>query len=192
MPKLDSSKFVLGDRVLTTDTLKSACVLHRPADLKGDDASAFTTWSKTLFDTGSEGIEDSILRSTKPRSLLRIAASLLSHSIYLAIGGKLEKEALNNGVSYFQSPLLNWTLGGVVKAILQDYQQKGFVLVLSLCPSRDEYSPSIGSSCPSMPTYFTICYNPHHVLHLYSVCVRRSSCARSRWPSNKRARDRRV
>jgi hypothetical protein len=110
-------------------------VLLRPAELKGEDAIAFATWLKTLFDTGNEGIEDSILRSTKPRSLLRIAASLLSHSIYLCVQGKLEKEALNNGVSYFQSPLLNWTLGGVAKALLQDFQHKGYVL-RRLCPTQ--------------------------------------------------------
>jgi mediator of RNA polymerase II transcription subunit 5 len=41
----------------------------------------------------------------------------------------MDADVLNNGVSYFTGPLLNWTLVGVVKALLREIQQKGLVAV---------------------------------------------------------------
>lgn len=128
--KLSGSKFTLGDRILTSEILDSAAVVHRNEDLKGEDAAVFNTWLKTLFDSGSEGIEDSILRSTKPRSLLRIAATLLSHSISICSERKLDKEVLHNGINYFQGPLLNWTTAGVIRALLREAQRKTSVSLL--------------------------------------------------------------
>lgn len=34
---------------------------------------------------------------------------------------------LNNGVSYFTGPLLNWTLVGVIKALMRDIFEKKYV-----------------------------------------------------------------
>lgn len=101
--------------------------MRRSDELKGEDEAAFKNWHKTLFDAGSEGIEDSILRSTRPHSLLRIATTLLLSSINACAANKLDKDALNNGVSYFQGPLLNWTTAGVVKALLREIHQRTYV-----------------------------------------------------------------
>ncbi|GJE87594.1 mediator complex subunit Med5-domain-containing protein [Phanerochaete sordida] len=117
-------KFTLGERTLSTDLLHFAAYRHQPDELKGEDEKALKSWYKTLFDAGSEGIDDSILRNTRPHSLLRVAATLLIMSINACANEKLDKEALNNGVSYFQGPLLNWTLVGVVKALLRDIKYK--------------------------------------------------------------------
>ena len=40
----------------------------------------------------------------------------------------MDKEVLNNGISYFLGPLLNWTLAGVVKYLLYDIQRRGCVV----------------------------------------------------------------
>ena len=53
---------MLGDRKLSADLLDSAGVVYRVDDLKGEDLAAFNTWHKALFDSQSEGIEDSVLR----------------------------------------------------------------------------------------------------------------------------------
>ncbi|EKM61173.1 uncharacterized protein PHACADRAFT_134473 [Phanerochaete carnosa HHB-10118-sp] len=121
---LENSKFTLGERTLSTDLLNSAAYMRRPDELEGEDEAAFKSWQKTLFDTGSEGIEDSILRNTRPHSLLRIAATLLLGSINAYSSKKLDKDALYNGVSYFQSPLLNWTTAGVIRALLREIKQR--------------------------------------------------------------------
>ena len=39
---------------------------------------------------------------------------------------KIDKDVLLNGVSYFTSPLLNWTLVGVIKSLARDIQKIGY------------------------------------------------------------------
>ena len=60
--QLGKSRFILNERKLTVDLLNSATVIYRIDDLKGEDAAAFNTWYKALFDSQIEGIEDSVLR----------------------------------------------------------------------------------------------------------------------------------
>ncbi|KAI0348474.1 hypothetical protein BDW22DRAFT_1350685 [Trametopsis cervina] len=122
--QLGKCKFVLGDRTLDADMLSSATIVYRVEDLKGDDAAAFTIWHKALFDSQSEGIEDSVLRSTKLKSLMKIAGTVLSHAIQMYVERKLERSVLENGIQYFLGPLLIWTVGGVIKALLTDMKHK--------------------------------------------------------------------
>lgn len=114
----------MGERRLTLDLLESATISYRPDELAPEDGKAFAAWFKALFDSNSEGIEDTILRSTKPKRLLRLAASLFSHAINLCMERKMDREVLNNGVSYFLGPLLSWTLTGVIKALLSEIQHR--------------------------------------------------------------------
>jgi hypothetical protein len=66
-------------------------------------------------------------RSTKPKTLCRISAVLVTEAIAYCSVRKMDLEVLNNGVSYFLGPLLNWTLVGVVKALLREIKEKGCV-----------------------------------------------------------------
>lgn len=64
-------------------------------------------------------------RSTNPKVLVRIAPALIIQAIQYSIAPqKIDKDALMSGVSYFTGPLLNWTLVGVIKALVKDIQQK--------------------------------------------------------------------
>jgi len=83
-------------------------------------------WRKALFDQSSEGIEDSILRATKPKTLLKFAASLVTITSNFCAERKTDMATLNNGISYFTGPLLNWTLVGVIKALMRDIIEKDF------------------------------------------------------------------
>ena len=63
---------------------------------------------------------------------------------------KMDKEVLSNGISYYLSPLLNWTLAGVVRALLSEIQHQKcvrtmehYVLPRSLTSTADTYLPSI-------------------------------------------------
>ncbi len=116
----------MNGRRLTLDLLHSAAVPYRHDELAPEDLRALSAWAKALFDSNSEGIEDTILRSTKPKQLLRIAASLFSNAIALCMERKMDKELLNNGVSYFLGPLLSWTLTGVIKALLSEIQHRRY------------------------------------------------------------------
>jgi mediator of RNA polymerase II transcription subunit 5 len=58
--------------------------------------------------------------------LLRVAPALILEAIAAVGSRSMEKEVLDNGVSYFLGPLLSWTLVGVIKALLQELQQTGY------------------------------------------------------------------
>ncbi|KAF9569643.1 hypothetical protein CPC08DRAFT_701548 [Agrocybe pediades] len=116
-----------------------------PRHLDRGQADLATAWTKAVF-VNSEGIEDNILRSTNPKVLVRIAPAIIIQAIQYAIAAqKIDKDALMNGVSYFTGPLLNWTLVGVIKALIKDVQQKHF-----LAPVHYEIIQSLilSSSCP--------------------------------------------
>ncbi|KAJ6503472.1 hypothetical protein C8R47DRAFT_1250472 [Mycena vitilis] len=120
---LGSDVLTSGGRSVSSGFLRSTAIIHRLDELSEEDTVAFNAWYKALFDSNSEGIEDTILRSTQPKTLLRISASLFSHAIK---DPSIDEEVLNNGISYFTGPLLRWTLVGVVQALTHEIQLKGF------------------------------------------------------------------
>ncbi|CAA7266513.1 unnamed protein product [Cyclocybe aegerita] len=117
--KFDSAALSKNGRKVSTHILNTDVTI-RPHERPQEDMVAFGSWFKALFDTNSEGIEDGILRATKPKVLLRIALSLIAQAISMVASHKLEKDVLMNGISYFTGPLLNWTLVGVVKSLARD------------------------------------------------------------------------
>ncbi|KAJ6575197.1 mediator complex subunit Med5-domain-containing protein [Mycena capillaripes] len=120
---LETDVFTSGGRSISSGFLRSTAIVHRLDDLSEEDTVAFSAWYKALFDSSSEGIEDTILRSTQPKTLLRISASLFSHAIK---DPNIDEDVLNNGISYFTGPLLRWTLVGVVQALTHEIQLKAF------------------------------------------------------------------
>ena len=66
-------------------------------------------------------------RTTRPQTLLKIAPALFSFAIAQTMERKMDKEVLNNGISYFLGPLLNWTLAGVIRSLLMDIQRRRYV-----------------------------------------------------------------
>ncbi|KAF8807476.1 hypothetical protein BYT27DRAFT_7223294 [Phlegmacium glaucopus] len=116
---LKNDRRVSPDFVMNTDGVLSA------QDRSQEGFVSFNAWFKALFDSSSEGIEDTILRSTKPKVLLRIAPALFTSAIQATLIHKIDKDVLLNGVSYFTSPLLNWTLVGVIKSLTKDIQRVG-------------------------------------------------------------------
>jgi mediator of RNA polymerase II transcription subunit 5 len=62
-----------------------------------------------------------IISSTRPKTLLAIAAAVFLHALRAAAERKLELDTptLNNGIAYFLGPLLGWTLPGIVLALVR-------------------------------------------------------------------------
>ena len=125
------------------DYLPTTSSVFKMSDLSVEERSAVIAWTKALFDHSSEGIEDSILRcalgisrmdireliflrATKPKTLLKVAASLVMNTSNASAERKLETTQLNNGISYFTEPLLSWTLVGVIKALLREIFEKEY------------------------------------------------------------------
>ncbi|KAF7436894.1 mediator complex subunit [Pleurotus ostreatus] len=123
---LDMDTFAHGANAVSSQFIKTVRNIYGLDELTREEMVAFNSWFKTLFDSTSEGIEDSILRSTNPKILLRLAATLVSHAIIARMASKIDNDTLHNGVSFFLSPLLNWTLVGVVKSLLREIKTKGF------------------------------------------------------------------
>lgn len=123
--RISASTLKKGDTRLRTDFLRSSRVYHLD-DLPAEAKSVFPAWFKAIFDTSSDGIEDTILRSTRPRTLLQMSATLFSQACIARQENRIDVDALRNGISYFLEPLLNWTLVGVVHAMLFEVQQRGF------------------------------------------------------------------
>ncbi|KZT30460.1 hypothetical protein NEOLEDRAFT_1126012 [Neolentinus lepideus HHB14362 ss-1] len=123
--QINGHQFKLKERVLRLDFL-SALPIQQVHQLTKEEFHAFNAWFKTLFDSNGEGIEDTILRSTRPKVLLRLAPVLFLHAITVHTQNQMDKEVFSNGVFYFLGPLLHWTLVGVVKVLLIEIQQKGF------------------------------------------------------------------
>lgn len=57
-------------------------------------------------------------RSTRPKTLLRIAPRLFIKAIQARTLGIIDGDVLMNGVSYFTGPLLNWSLARVIQTLL--------------------------------------------------------------------------
>jgi mediator of RNA polymerase II transcription subunit 5 len=60
-----------------------------------------------------------LFSSTRPKTLLAIAATVFIRALRAAADRKLDVDVLNNGISYFLGPLLGWTLPGIVLALVR-------------------------------------------------------------------------
>ncbi|KAG6334298.1 hypothetical protein ID866_4795 [Astraeus odoratus] len=142
--RISSPTLKKGDKVVRTDFLRSSRV-YSVDDLPHEAKSVFSGWFKAIFDSSSEGIDDIILRSTKPKILLQLSATLFSQACIARQDGRIDNDVLHNGISYFLGPLLNWTLVGVVHAMLFEVQQRGFTATCQLEVLR---SLLLAQTCP--------------------------------------------
>lgn len=71
-----------------------------------------------MYPLNCHGIQAIFNRSTPPKLLLRLSSSLIAH----ALRSKLETDVLKNGISYFTSELLSWTLFNVVRGVLREFE----------------------------------------------------------------------
>jgi mediator of RNA polymerase II transcription subunit 5 len=114
----------MGNKAYSTAFLRLTSAAALTEMLEEQYVAAFGAWFKALFDPNSEGIGDALLRSTQPKVMLRIAPLIIENAINAFLTKKMDQEALNNGISFFVGPLLNWTLVGVVRYLARDIQRK--------------------------------------------------------------------
>lgn len=60
--KLTQQSCKLRDKFLPAALFWSPAVVYAVKDLTGENMTAFAAWFKALFDSSSEGIEDTIIR----------------------------------------------------------------------------------------------------------------------------------
>ncbi|KIY50606.1 hypothetical protein FISHEDRAFT_38902, partial [Fistulina hepatica ATCC 64428] len=131
---------------MSADFLRYTHIPRRVEDIPAPDLASYNAWYKALFDSNSDGIEDNLLRTTNPKILLGLAVTLFSHAIEAASShdSKVDIEVLKNGVSYFNGPLLNWTLVGVVRGLLEDVHRRSLNAPLHL----EILQSLVSESCP--------------------------------------------
>ncbi|KAG8748458.1 mediator complex subunit [Ceratobasidium sp. 414] len=125
--ELRNGIFKHGERLLDASYLTSSWAVYNLVDLPDSERMLVNDWVKAAFDSNSFGIDDNILRSTNPRVLLKLCATLFAEAIRKCAAEPevTGKEILRNGVSYFEGPLLNWTLRGVIWALSNEAERHG-------------------------------------------------------------------
>ncbi|KDQ16801.1 hypothetical protein BOTBODRAFT_240711 [Botryobasidium botryosum FD-172 SS1] len=124
--QLFSFDFHVGERHFSAEYLRSTFMVYGLDALPQEERKIVNDWLKAVFDSQSEGIDDQILRSTNPKMLLKLSATLFSEGI--AGSTKFEtpdRDTLLGGVSYFLGPLLNWTLVGVLRGLANEIRRQG-------------------------------------------------------------------
>ncbi|KAG1755207.1 mediator complex subunit Med5-domain-containing protein [Suillus paluster] len=122
-----SSPIIKGGKMYRTELLRCTSRVYQVDELSPEHKSAFVTWFKAIFDSSSEGIDDALLRTTKPQILLQISATLFSQAALARQEGRIDNDTLQTGMSYFLGPLLRWTLVGVIHAMLFEIGHKALV-----------------------------------------------------------------
>ncbi|CAE6505324.1 unnamed protein product [Rhizoctonia solani] len=132
--ELKSGTLKHGDRVLDASYLTSSWAVYHVSDLTEPERTLINDWVKAAFDSNSFGIDDNTWRSTNPRVLLKLSATLFTEAIRKCAAEPegAGMEILRNGVSYFEGPLLNWTLRGVIWALANEAERHGQVTSFSL------------------------------------------------------------
>lgn len=113
--QLTSFKYTVDGTVLDPGLLILPQRVYAVQELSPEEVGPLQAWFKALFSRDSEGIDDHILRTTAPLTLLRIAPTLFSESLALAALKVVDFESIRNGCQFFFSDILNWTLVGVTK-----------------------------------------------------------------------------
>ncbi|KIL70756.1 hypothetical protein M378DRAFT_183349 [Amanita muscaria Koide BX008] len=121
---LNNYEFTSERRSISASYFRTIGLVLPHDRFSNEESVAYKVWYKALFDSSSEGIEDSMLRTTKPKTLLRISPTLFIEALRASSLQRIDHEVLSNGVSYFTGPILNWTLVGVVRALIQEIQRK--------------------------------------------------------------------
>lgn len=149
---MHSFSYTLGGRTVRAGFLLSCYRTYTILELSQEEHSAYLSWHKALFGRDSDGIDDNILRSTNPLTLLRIAPTLLSEAVAQAVLKTIDGEALRNGVQFFLGPLLNWTLVGVVKSFVADIDRLGYCATMHIDALKTIIAPS-----NQLPIVFRLC-----------------------------------
>ncbi|KAG2044771.1 mediator complex subunit Med5-domain-containing protein [Suillus americanus] len=122
-----SSPIIKDGKMYRTELLRCTSRVYQLDELSPEHKSAFVTWYKAIFDSNSEGIDDALLRTTKPQILLQISATLFSQAALARQENRIDNDTLQTGMSYFLGPLLQWTLVGVIHAMLFEIGHRALV-----------------------------------------------------------------
>ncbi|EIN14214.1 hypothetical protein PUNSTDRAFT_123850, partial [Punctularia strigosozonata HHB-11173 SS5] len=149
--KISSPAISLGDTIIPVRMLRTTSAVL----LVQEDTRALDAWFQALFDKNSDGIEDTIFGSTRPLSLLRFCSALFERALTAFLEKRMDKDTLKNGLNYFHTPLLSWTLVGPIKTLIAEVVRKGFYAQSHLEIIQDLL---LSPTCP--PAVLRLCAGP--------------------------------
>ncbi|BGP13390.1 hypothetical protein JCM10213_008549 [Rhodosporidiobolus nylandii] len=82
-----------------------------------EERAAVSGWIAALF---GEGISDDLMHATNPRTLLRVAPTILKQSLMACQAGVVDLDNLRDALSYFLQELLRFTLPGVLRWLIEE------------------------------------------------------------------------
>ncbi|GAA5825995.1 hypothetical protein JCM11251_000082 [Rhodosporidiobolus azoricus] len=100
-----------------------------------EERTAVSGWIAALF---GEGISDDLMHATNPRTLLRVAPTILKQSLMACQAGVVDLDNLRDALSYFLQELLRFTLPGVLKWLIDE------IIITSPSPARDAMLDILG------------------------------------------------
>ncbi|GAA5995704.1 uncharacterized protein JCM10292_004693 [Rhodotorula paludigena] len=124
----------------------SSAVFALPT-LSDDERSTISGWIGALF---GEGISDDLMHATNPRTLLRVAPTILKQSLRACQAGVVDLDNLRDALSYFLQELLRFTLPGVLLWLIEKLgrtppstQQTAMLDLLQTLVTSDSLPPPV-------------------------------------------------
>ncbi|GAA5892443.1 hypothetical protein JCM8208_005823 [Rhodotorula glutinis] len=103
-----------------TTWLPSCSAVYALSTLSDDERSVVSGWIGALF---GEGISDDLMHATNPRTLLRVAPTILKQSLMARQAGVVDLDSLRDALSYFLQELLRFTLPGVLLWLVEEVER---------------------------------------------------------------------
>ncbi|BGP42471.1 hypothetical protein JCM10449v2_006476 [Rhodotorula kratochvilovae] len=103
-----------------TRWLPSSSAVYALSTMTDEERSTVSGWIGALF---GEGISDDLMHSTNPRTLLRVAPTILKQSLMARQAGVVDLDSLRDALSYFLQELLRFTLPGVLLWLIEDIER---------------------------------------------------------------------
>ncbi|GAA6058794.1 hypothetical protein JCM10212_001910 [Sporobolomyces blumeae] len=100
--------------------IPTSSAAHALPALDEDSRAAVGGFIGALF---GDGISDDLMHATNPRTLLRVAPTILKQSLVACQSGAVDLDSLKDALSYFLQELLSFTLPGVLAWLISEIER---------------------------------------------------------------------
>ncbi|GAA5953116.1 hypothetical protein JCM3765_007417 [Sporobolomyces pararoseus] len=118
---IDNLSYHLGSsRSFLSSWIPSSSTAYNLSALDEEGRTAVAGFIAALF---GDGISDDLMHATNPRTLLRIAPTILKQSLVACQDGVVDLDSLKDALSYFLQELLSFTLPGVLQWLMGEIER---------------------------------------------------------------------
>ncbi|GAA5975572.1 hypothetical protein JCM5350_002653 [Sporobolomyces pararoseus] len=118
---IDNLSYHLGSSQSFLNTwIPSSSAAYSLSSLDEEGRTAVAGFIAALF---GDGISDDLMHATNPRTLLRVAPTILKQSLVACQNGVVDLDSLKDALSYFLQELLSFTLPGVLQWLIEEIER---------------------------------------------------------------------